>query len=94
MFVTTEQLEHQITSLAGQLAATTCQWLQLIGEFDRREAWVSWGCKSAAHWLSWQCGLSLRTGRDHVRIAHALEQYDRPTFVRGRVDYVGPRPER
>ena len=27
-------------------------------------------------------------------IAHALEQYDRPTFVRGRVDYVGPRPER
>lgn len=25
-------------------------------------------------------------------IAHALEQYDRPTFVRGRVDYLGPRP--
>jgi len=25
-------------------------------------------------------------------IAHALEQYERPTFVRGRVDYVGPMP--
>ena len=25
-------------------------------------------------------------------IAHALEQYERPTFVRGRVDYVGPSP--
>jgi citrate synthase len=27
-------------------------------------------------------------------VAHALEQYDRPTFVRGRVDYVGPPPDR
>lgn len=25
-------------------------------------------------------------------IAHALEQYDQPTFIRARVDYVGPRP--
>jgi hypothetical protein len=89
MFVTTEQLEHQITSLAGQLAATTCQWLQLIGEFDRREAWASWGCRSAAHWRSWQCGLSLRTGREHVRIAHALERLPHTTevFERGELTY-------
>lgn len=26
-------------------------------------------------------------------IAHALEQYDQPTFVRARVDYTGPPPE-
>ncbi len=26
-------------------------------------------------------------------IAHALEQYDQPTFVRARVDYTGPLPE-
>lgn len=25
-------------------------------------------------------------------IAHALEQYDQPTFIRGRVDYTGPPP--
>ena len=25
-------------------------------------------------------------------IAHALEQYEQPTFMRARVDYVGPRP--
>ncbi len=23
-------------------------------------------------------------------IAHALEQYDQPTFMRARVDYIGP----
>jgi hypothetical protein len=87
--LTTEQLEHQITSLAGQLAATTCQWLHLIGEFDRRQAWASWGCRSAAHWLAWQCGLSLRTGREHVRIAHALERLPltRSTFERGELTY-------
>jgi hypothetical protein len=85
----TEQLEHQITSLAGQLAATTCQWLRLVGEFDRLEAWASWGCRSAAHWLSWQCGLSLRTGREHVRIAHALERLPltTSTFERGELTY-------
>lgn len=26
-------------------------------------------------------------------IAHAIEQYDQPTFIRARVDYLGPRPE-
>ncbi len=25
-------------------------------------------------------------------IAHALEQYEQPTFMRARVDYTGPRP--
>jgi citrate synthase len=25
-------------------------------------------------------------------IGHALEQYDQPTFIRARVDYIGPRP--
>lgn len=27
-------------------------------------------------------------------VAHALEQYDQPTFIRGRVDYIGPAPDR
>lgn len=27
-------------------------------------------------------------------IAHAIEQYDQPTFMRARVDYVGPIPDR
>jgi citrate synthase len=27
-------------------------------------------------------------------IAHAIEQYDQPTFMRARVDYTGPSPGR
>ena len=51
------ELEAAITRLAGSLAAATCRWLLLIGRFDEREQWKESGCKSAAQWLSWQCGL-------------------------------------
>jgi hypothetical protein len=68
----TEQLEAETCTLAAQLAAATCRFLLLIGELERREAWRSWGCRSLAHWLSWQCGLGLVAARDHVRVAAAL----------------------
>ena len=34
---TTERLEADVCTLAGQLSAATCRWLLLIGELDRRE---------------------------------------------------------
>src|SRR6185312_8249393 len=37
--VDTEQLAAQICVFAGQLAAHTCRWLELIAEFDRRHGW-------------------------------------------------------
>jgi hypothetical protein len=46
----------------------------MIGELDRRGAWAQWGCRSCAHWLNWQIGLDLRTGREHVRVAHRLTE--------------------
>src|SRR5437879_5006047 len=84
-----ERLEHEITSMAGQLAATTCRWLQLIAAFDRREGWKEWGTRSCAHWLAWKCGLSLVTGREHVRVAHALGSLPLTTaaFERGELSY-------
>ena len=60
--VPTERLEAQITELAGHLAAAECRWLELVGEFDRRKGYEAWGCISCAYWLSWQCGLDLRSG--------------------------------
>ena len=45
----------------------------LVGEFDRRKGYEAWGCVSCAYWLSWQCGLDLRSARDKVRVARALE---------------------
>jgi hypothetical protein len=85
----TERLEAEITTLAGHIAAATCRWLLLVGEFDRREAWGSWGCKSCAHWLSWQCAMGLRSAREHVRVARALAGLPaiRQAFAEGRLSY-------
>ena len=69
-----EWLEAEICTLAGHLAAATCRFLLLIAEFDEREGWKTWECFSCAYWLSWKCGLSIRTAREHVRVARALDE--------------------
>ena len=69
-----ERLEADLMSFASVIAAATGRWLGWLAEYDRREGWAHWGCKSAAHWLSHACGMSERTGRDHVRVARALEE--------------------
>ncbi|MEQ8841464.1 MAG: DUF222 domain-containing protein [Acidimicrobiales bacterium] len=68
-----DRLEAQITEWSGHLAAATADLLGWIAEYDRREGWKSWTCKSAAHWLSWKCGDTLHTAREKVRVARALE---------------------
>lgn len=87
--VPTERLEAEVTELAGHLAAAECRWLGLVAELDRREAWASWGCRSCAHWLSWQCGLTLGPARERVRVARALEHLPRTVaeFSAGRLSY-------
>jgi hypothetical protein len=69
----TERLEAEVTTLAAHLAAATGRWLMMIGELDRREAWLAWECRSMAHWLAWHCGMSLPAAHEHVRVARALE---------------------
>jgi hypothetical protein len=54
------ELEAQICALAGNLAAAECRWLQLVAAYDAVEGWRGWECRSAAHWLSWKCGMGLR----------------------------------
>ncbi len=84
-----EWLEAEICTLAGHIAAATCRFLLLVGEMDRRGGWVTWECSSCAHWLSWRCGMSLRTARDHVRVARALEHLPVMTaaFGAGQLSY-------
>ena len=83
------ELEQAITRLAGSLAAATCCWLLLIGRFNEREQWKTSGCKSAAQWLSWQCGLGPGTAREHLRVAHRLKGLPaiRESFGRGELSY-------
>lgn len=85
----TERLETEITMVAAHLAAGECRFLQLVAEFDRRRAWGSWGCVSAAHWLNYRCSLDLGAARERVRVARALEGLPRITaaFSVGRLSY-------
>ncbi len=83
------RLEGEITTLAAHINAATCQFLELVGEFDRREGWAQWGCASAAEWLSWRCGLCPRTAREHVRVAGRLRELAllRGAFARGELSF-------
>jgi hypothetical protein len=98
MFVTTledprglplERLESEITELAAHVNAATCRWLCLVGEFDRREAWGEWGCKTCAAWLSWRCGLGPAAAREQLRVARCLAELPavREVFGRGELSY-------
>jgi len=85
-----ERLEAEICELAGHLAATTCRFLVLLGDFDARQGWADWEMTSCAAWLSWKCQMSSGTAREHVRVARALRDLPviRAEFGAGRLSYV------
>ena len=85
-----ERLEAQICELAGHLAAVTCRFLVLLGDFDARRGWASWEMGSCAQWLSWRCQLSSGTAREHVRVARALRDLPviRARFAAARLSYA------
>src|SRR5580704_5578335 len=85
-----ERLEAQICELAGHLAAATCRFLVLLGDFDERRGWASWEMSSCAAWLSWKCQMSPGTAREHVRVARALRGLPviRGEFGAGRLSYA------
>jgi hypothetical protein len=85
-----ERLEAQICELAGHLAAATCRFLVLLGDFDARRGWASWEMNSCAEWLSWKCQMSSGTAREHVRVARALRNLPviRGEFGAGRLSYA------
>ena len=84
-----EVLEREITALASQIHAATCRWLELVAEYDRREGWAQWGCRSCAHWVSHQCGIALGPAREHVRVARRLDELPliRAAFAEGELSY-------
>src|SRR5918992_112412 len=84
-----ERLEPQITQLASQIHADTCRWLCLVAEYDAREGWAQWGCRSCAHWVSWRCGAAPGAAREHVRVARRLTELPliRRAFSEGRLSF-------
>src|SRR3984893_10925496 len=87
--LTRDELEAQITELAGQLNAATYRWLTLIGEFDRRQGWADGSLHSCAHWLNFKVGLNLGAAREKVRVAHALTGVPKiaAAMARGELSY-------
>ena len=67
-----ERLARQITEFSAHTHAATYRLLCLIREFDDASGWEGFGMLSCAHWLNWQCGISLGAAREKVRVAHAL----------------------
>lgn len=84
-----ERLEHEMSLLAGHLAAATARFLELVGEYDERRIWSDWECLSCAHWLSFRCGVSLHAAREQVRVARCLRRLPliAATFARGELSY-------
>src|SRR3954447_825298 len=84
-----ELLEREITELASHIHAATCRWFGLVAEFDRREGWAPWGCRSCSHWVSWRCGIAPVAAREHVRVARRLTELPlvRAAFGRGELSY-------
>jgi hypothetical protein len=84
------ELARAITTGAVRLAAATAAWLRLVAEFDERGGWHGVGIHSCAHWISWQCGMSPVTAREHVRVARALRGLPRiaSAFDAGRLSYA------
>src|SRR3974377_933566 len=58
-----ERLEAQICELAGHLAAATCRFLVLLGDFDARRGWADWDMSSCAAWVSVEGPNALPTPR-------------------------------
>src|SRR5919206_3388934 len=84
-----ERLEQEIGQLAAHIHAATCRWLLLVAEFDRREGWAEWGCRSCAHWLGHQCRLAPSAAREHIRVARRLAELPaiRAAFGSGELSY-------
>ncbi len=53
------------------------EWLELVEDFDRREGWLGSRFRSTAQWLAFECQLTARTARDHVRVARRLAAWPR-----------------
>jgi len=82
-----EEISDTVAGLAGRISAATCEWLGYVAEADRRGLWA--GFASTAAWLSWRCGIGLRTAADQIRVARALVDLPviRLAFADGRLSY-------
>ena len=73
----TERLEAELTSTAATLAGRTFDLLVLIGEYDHRDAHLTWGHLSCTAWLADLCDIERCTAASYVRVARAMRRVRR-----------------
>ncbi|OYN89088.1 DUF222 domain-containing protein [Parenemella sanctibonifatiensis] len=84
-------LAEKLVALATTLATKEADLMDLIAKFDEANGEAHFdGVASTAHWLSWQCGYSGGTAREHVRVAKALRRMPRTRelFGQGALSYA------
>ena len=61
----------------------------MVGEYDVREGWAQWGCRSCAHWVSWRCAIAPGAAREQVRVARRLRELPLvcAAFAEGELSY-------
>ena len=69
-----DELADEIRVLAAHLHAGTRELLGLIARFDAAGGWKPGGHVGCENWLSLNTGVALRTAREYVRVARALEE--------------------
>ena len=70
------QLADDLEESWRAVSKCTAEFLRLLLEFDRREAYREWGLADTAQWLDAKCGISRVTAREKVRVARALSNLD------------------
>ena len=82
-------LGEEIASFAARVDVAMHAMLTRLRRFDAMNGWGPSGFVSCAQWLAWRTHIEVKTAREHVRVAWALE--DLPIvdahFARGELSY-------
>ena len=83
------EISERIVYLEARARVRMAEWLELVAEFDRRNAAHRRGFRGTAEWLAFECRLDRRTARDYVRVARRLQDLPRvaEAFGEGRLSY-------
>jgi hypothetical protein len=85
----TEHLEAEVAHLYARISAETCEFLAMLAELERRQAYRQAGYWTLPQWLSIHCGIGIRAAQEHVRVALRLEDLPeiQAAFAHGELTY-------
>ena len=73
--VEAQEIADRMRRLAGSIARQQAQFLRLLDEIDRSEAWTHWiGVRTLVQWVSFVCEMDPHTAREHVRVMRGLRE--------------------